>query len=215
MKKLLAEFLGTALLVSIVVGSGIMATNLTQDIALQLLINTTSTVFGLFVLITILAPISGAHFNPVVTLIDLINSKISAIQAIQYTGVQILGAILGAFLGNALFDQEIIQSSTNARSGSHLYLSEIIATAGLILVIHLLIHHKKEALIPISVASWIGSAYLFSSSTSFANPAVTIGRTFTDSFSGIALDCAPQFIAAQIIGGLVGFALVKGLTNDK
>ena len=215
MKKLLAEYLGTTLLVAIVVGSGIMATDLTKDVGLQLLINTIATVFGLAVLILILAPISGAHFNPVVTLVDLIQGKSSVLQFIQYTVAQILGAISGAFLANAMFDHAIIETATKLRSGSNLYLAEVVATAGLILVINLLVSHKNLTVIPAAVAAWIGSAYFFTSSTSFANPAVTIGRTFTDSFAGIAPECAPQFIAAQILGALIGLGLVKVLTHDK
>jgi glycerol uptake facilitator-like aquaporin len=215
MRKLLAEYLGTALLVAIVVGSGIMATDLTQDVGLQLLINTTATVFGLAVLILILAPISGAHFNPVVTLIDLIQGKSSVIQFLQYAVVQTAGAITGAFLANAMFNNEVIQTATKIRSGNNLYLAEIVATAGLILVINLLVNQKNLTVIPAAVAAWIGSAYFFTSSTSFANPAVTIGRTFSDSFAGIAPECAPKFIAAQILGAIIGLGLVKALTNDK
>ena len=215
MRKLLAEYLGTALLVAIVVGSGIMATDLTQDVGIQLLINTIATVFGLAVLILILAPISGAHFNPVVTLIDLIQGKSSVIQFLQYAVVQTAGAISGAFLANAMFDQAIIQTATKIRSGNNLYLAEIVATAGLILVINLLVNQKNLTVIPAAVAAWIGSAYFFTSSTSFANPAVTIGRTFSDSFAGIAPECAPHFIAAQILGAVIGLGLVKVLTNDK
>jgi glycerol uptake facilitator-like aquaporin len=215
MRKLLAEYLGTALLVSIVVGSGIMATDLTQDVGLQLLINTIATVFGLAVLILILAPISGAHFNPVVTLIDLIQGKSSFMQFLQYAVVQTAGAITGAFLANAMFDQAIIETATKIRSGNNLYLAEIVATAGLILVINLLVSQKNLIVIPAAVAAWIGSAYFFTSSTSFANPAVTIGRTFSDSFAGIAPESAPKFIAAQILGAIIGLGLVKALTNDK
>ena len=215
MRKLLAEYLGTALLVAIVVGSGIMATDLAQDVGLQLLINTIATVFGLAVLILILAPISGAHFNPVVTLVDLIQGKSSVIQFLQYAVVQTAGAVTGAFLANAMFDNAIIQTATKIRSGSHLYLAEIVATAGLILVINLLVNQKNLTVIPAAVAAWIGSAYFFTSSTSFANPAVTIGRTFSDSFAGIAPECAPKFIAAQILGAIIGLGLVKALTNDK
>jgi glycerol uptake facilitator-like aquaporin len=144
MKKLLSEYLGTTLLVAIVVGSGIMATDLTKDVGLQLLINTIATVFGLAVLILILAPISGAHFNPVVTLVDLIQGKSSALQFIQYTVAQVLGAISGALLANAMFDHAIIETATKVRSGSNLYLAEIVATAGLILVINLLVCSKES-----------------------------------------------------------------------
>ena len=215
MKKLLAEYLGTTLLVAIVVGSGIMATDLTQDVGLQLLINTIATVFGLAVLILILAPISGAHFNPVVTLVDLIQGKSSILQFIQYVVAQVGGAISGALLANAMFDHAIVETATKLRSGSNLYLAEIVATAGLILVINLLVAQKNLTVIPAAVAAWIGSAYFFTSSTSFANPAVTVGRTFSDSFAGIAPECVPQFIAAQILGALIGLGLVKVLSHDK
>jgi glycerol uptake facilitator-like aquaporin len=214
-KKLIGEFLGTLTLVAIVVGSGIMATSLSQDVGVQLLINTISTVFGLLVLIQIFAPISGAQFNPVVTMVDLIERKVSFSQFIQYTAVQILGAVSGAVLANAMFDHPLIETATKLRSGGNLYLGEIVATAGLILIINLLVKQEKLALIPAMVAAWIGSAYFFTSSTSFANPAVTIGRTLSDSFAGIAPSCAPQFIAAQILGALIGLGLTKLLTHDK
>ena len=215
MKKLLSEFLGTLMLVAIVVGSGIMATDLSQDIGVQLLINTISTVFGLITLIQILGPISGAHFNPVVTLIDLIERKVNFAIFIQYVAAQVLGAISGAILANAMFGHPLVESATKVRSGGNLYLGEIVATAGLILIINLLIKQEKLMLIPVMVGSWIGSAYFFTSSTSFANPAVTIGRTFSDSFAGIAPNCAPRFIAAQILGALIGLGLTKVLTHDK
>lgn len=214
MKKIFAEFLGTALLVAIVIGSGIMATNLSQDIGVELLINTVSTVFGLYVLIQILAPISGANFNPVVTMIDLIQKRITFLGFIQYAVAQILGAITGAVLANAMYSHPLFESATKVRSGGNLYLGEIIATAGLIVIINLMIFQEKQQLIPVVVASWIGSAYFFTSSTSFANPAVTIGRTFSDSFAGIAPGCLAKFIAAQILGALLGLGLTKVLTHD-
>jgi len=215
MKKLFSEFLGTCLLVAIVVGSGIMATNLSEDIGVQLLINTISTVFGLAVLIQILGPISGANFNPVVTMVDLILKRTNFLTLIQYGIAQIAGAITGAILANAMFSHSLIEISTKTRSGGNQYLGEIVATAGLILIINLLIHQEKTALIPVIVASWIGSAYFFTSSTSFANPAVTIGRIFSDSFAGIAPGCVSKFIAAQLLGALIGLGLTKVLTNDK
>ena len=214
-KKIAGEYLGTALLVSIVVGSGIMATNLSQDIGVQLLINTISTVFGLAVLIQILGPISGANFNPVVTMIDLIQNRTNFLTFIQYVIAQTAGAITGAILANAMFSHPLIAISTKARSGGNQYLGEIVATAGLILIINLMIHQEKMNLIPVIVASWIGSAYFFTSSTSFANPAVTIGRIFSDSFAGIAPGCVTKFIAAQILGALIGLGLTKLLTNEK
>ncbi len=214
MKKIFAEFLGTALLVAIVIGSGIMATNLSQDIGVELLINTVSTVFGLYVLIQILAPISGANFNPVVTMIDLIQNRITFVGFIQYAMAQILGAITGAALANSMYSHPLFETATKVRSGGNLYIGEIIATAGLIVIINLMIFQEKQSLIPVVVASWIGSAYFFTSSTSFANPAVTIGRAFSDSFAGIAPGCVTKFIAAQILGALLGLGLTKVLTHD-
>jgi len=214
-KKIAGEYLGTALLVSIVVGSGIMATNLSPDIGVQLLINTISTVFGLGVLIQILGPISGANFNPVVTMIDLIQKRTNFLTFIQYAIAQTAGAVTGAILANAMFSHPLIEISTKARSGGNQYLGEIVATAGLILIINLMIHQEKMNLIPVIVASWIGSAYFFTSSTSFANPAVTIGRIFSDSFAGIAPGCVTKFIAAQILGAFIGLGLTKLLTNEK
>ena len=214
-KKVTGEYLGAALLVSIVVGSGIMATNLSQDVGVQLLINTISTVFGLAVLIQILGPISGANFNPVVTMVDLIQKRTDFATFVQYAIVQVVGAISGAVLANAMFSHPLFETATKVRGGGNQYLGEIVATAGLILIINLLIHQEKTALIPLIVASWIGSAYFFTSSTSFANPAVTIGRIFSDSFAGIAPSCVSKFIAAQILGALIGLGLTKVLTNDK
>ena len=207
--KLVSEFLGTCLLVCIVVGSGIMATNLSQDIGVQLLINAVSTVFGLMVLIQLLMPISGAHFNPVVTLVNLIQKNVSISTFIKFSIVQTAGAITGAILANAMFNLALFETSTKIRSGSNLYLGEVISTAGLILVINLLVFQEKTALIPVMVASWIGSAYFFTSSTSFANPAVTVGRIFSESFAGIAPSSVLQFIAAQIIGALLGLGIFK------
>jgi glycerol uptake facilitator-like aquaporin len=215
MKKVLGEYLGSTLLVAIVVGSGIMATNLSQDVGVQLLINTISTVFGLAVLIQILGPISGANFNPVVTMVDLIQKRTNFVTFIQYAIAQTTGAITGAILANGMFSHPLIEISTKVRSGGNQYLGEIVATAGLILIINLMIHQEKTALIPVIVASWIGSAYFFTSSTSFANPAVTVGRIFSDSFAGIAPECVLKFIAAQILGALIGLGLTKVLTNDK
>ena len=215
MKKLLGEFLGTLTLVAIVVGSGIMATQLSADVGVVLLINTISTVFGLLVLIQILGPISGAHFNPVVTMVELIEGKVNFATFIKYVTAQILGAISGALLAHAMFGQPLIQTATKLRSGGNLYLGEIVATAGLIVVIKLLNNQGKQTLIPAMVAAWIGSAYFFTSSTSFANPAVTIGRTLSDSFAGIAPENAPRFIAAQLLGALIGWGLTKVLTHGK
>ena len=215
MKKVIGEFLGTATLVAIVVGSGIMATNLSEDIGVQLLINTISTVFGLAVLIQVLGPISGANFNPVVTMVDLILKRTNFVTFIQYAIAQTAGAITGAVLANAMFSHPLYEISAKVRNGGNQYLGEIVATAGLILIINLMIHQEKTGLIPVIVASWIGSAYFFTSSTSFANPAVTVGRIFSDSFAGIAPGCVSKFIAAQILGAIIGLGLTKVLTHDK
>lgn len=215
MKKLLGEFLGALTLVAIVIGSGIMATQLSHDVGVQLLINTMSTVCGLFVLIQILGPISGAHLNPLVTLVELMGHRVNFATFITYLAAQTLGAISGAVLANAMFDHPLFQTATKLRSGGNLYLGEIVATAGLILVINLLKHQEKQGFIPAMVAAWIGSAYFFTSSTSFANPAVTIGRSLSDSFAGIAPENVARFIAAQLLGAFIGLGLTKLLTNER
>jgi glycerol uptake facilitator-like aquaporin len=148
-------------------------------------------------------------------MVDLIQGKSSTIQFIQYSVAQVLGAITGAILANAMFSFPLLEASTKIRSGGNLYIGEIVATTGLILVINLLVNQKNFVVIPAAVAAWIGSAYFFTSSTSFANPAVTIGRTFSDSFAGIAPECAPKFIAAQVLGALIGLGLTKVLTHEK
>ena len=215
MRKILAEFVGTGILASTVVGSGIMATSLTKDVALQLLIVAVATVFILAVLIQMLAPISGAHFNPAVSLVDYINKDISPKKFAQYVVAQISGALVGVIAANAMFELPGIQSSTHERTGFGLWLGEIIATAGLILVIQLIGAQKKGKYIPFAVAGWIGAAYFFTSSTSFANPAVTFARAFSDTFAGIEIGSVPGFVVAQLIGASIGLLLVKGLKNDK
>jgi glycerol uptake facilitator-like aquaporin len=208
-QRLLAEFLGTALLVATVVGSGIMATRLTGDIGLQLLINSLATIFILIVIITIFAQISGAQFNPVVTLVEYFSKRISALWAASYLVVQFLGAIFGVMTANLMFELPAISAATKLRSGSNLFLGEVIATAGLILIINLLMAQDKKKSIPTVVALWIGAGYFFTSSTSFANPAVTFARSLTDSFTGIKLDSVPAFIFAQLIGAALGMLAVK------
>jgi glycerol uptake facilitator-like aquaporin len=216
-RRLLAEFVGTALLVTVVVGSGIMAQTLSpDDVGLQLLENSTATVFGLGVLIVVLGPVSGAHFNPVVSAADWwylrqggAGPRIGDLAA--YAVAQILGGIGGAILANAMFDKPAISWSTHERSAPHLWLGEVVATAGLVLVIFCLVRAGRAAVAPVAVASYIGAAYWFTSSTSFANPAVTVGRAFSDTFAGIAPASLPGFIAAQLVGGVVGLLLVRGL----
>lgn len=207
-----AELVGTAALVAVVVGSGIQATELTNDVALQLLANSTATVFGLGVLIALLGPISGAHFNPVVTLADWWTGRatggLSIRDAAVYIPAQIAGAIGGAVLADAMFGKQLVQWSTHDRSAGHLLIGEVVATAGLILLIFGLARTDKLNLAPVAVASYIGAAYWFTSSTSFANPAVTIGRAFTNTFAGIKPSSVPDFVGVQLVGAVVGVALV-------
>ncbi|WP_240139717.1 aquaporin [Streptomyces sp. MUM 178J] len=211
-----AEFTGTAALVAVVVGSGIQATRLSQDVGLQLLANSTATVFGLGVLIALLGPVSGAHFNPAVTLAEWWTSRrggagVTAHEAVVYLPAQILGGIAGAVLADAMFGEPLVKWSTHDRSAGHLLLGEVVATAGLILLIFGLARTDRLRFAPVAVASYIGAAYWFTSSTSFANPAVTVGRAFTDTFAGIAPASVPAFIAAQLVGAAAGLALVAAI----
>ncbi|WP_328672416.1 MIP/aquaporin family protein [Streptomyces sp. NBC_00328] len=211
--KAAAELVGTAALVAIVVGSGIQATELTRDVGLQLLANSTATVFGLGVLILLLGPVSGAHFNPAVTLAEWWTARrggagVPLRDAAAYIPAQIVGAIAGAVLADAMFGEPLVKWSTHDRSAGHLLLGEVVATAGLILLIFGLARTDRLRFAPVAVASYIGAAYWFTSSTSFANPAVTIGRAFTDTFAGIAPGSVPGFIGMQLIGAVVGLALV-------
>ena len=212
-KKLFAEFLGTAVLVATVVGSGIMATNLSADLGIDLLINTVATVFVLYILITLLAPISGAHFNPLVSAISFFRKELSAASTIYFFIAQILGGSLGAILANLMFEHPAIEPSQHVRNGSHLLLGEVIASAGLIFIIFLAVKQGIDKKIPRLVAAWIGAAYFFTSSTSFANPAVTISRGLTDSFSGIKFSSVPGFIGAQIVGAILGYAGFRFITS--
>jgi glycerol uptake facilitator-like aquaporin len=212
-KKLFAEFLGTAVLVATVVGSGIMATNLSADLGIDLLINTVATVFVLYILITLLAPISGAHFNPLVSGIAYFRKELSAGNTIYFFVAQILGGSLGAILANLMFQHPAIEPSQHVRNGSHLLLGEVIASAGLIFIIFLAVKQGIDKKIPRLVAAWIGAAYFFTSSTSFANPAVTIARGLTDSFSGIKFSSVPGFIAAQIVGAILGYSGFRFITS--
>ncbi len=211
--KSLAEFIGTALLVCVVVGSGIMATNLSRDIGVALIINALSTVMALALLILVLGPISGAHLNPAVTFVQALRREFPAGESIIFAVAQVSGAIAGAQLANLMFDLPLIQISTQERVTVGLLVGEVVATAGLIAVIGILIARNQERLIPVAVAAWIGSAYFFTSSTSFANPAVTIGRVFSDNFAGLSPASVLPYIAAQIVGALVGMAIVRGVTR--
>lgn len=213
MKKLIAEFIGTATLALVVVGSGIMAENLTRDIGVQLLINAAATGAALWLLITLFAPISGAHFNPVVSGIAFIRKELSIAVTAAFIALQALGAIAGTIIANLLYQHPAIDISGKNRDGGHLLLSEVIATAGLIFVIYQLSTIESGRFIAVGVASWIFAAYFFTSSTSFANPAIAIGRTFSDSFAGIAPHSAATFIPFQIIGAALGYALFTTLNK--
>ena len=215
MRAFVSEFLGTLFLVATVVGSGIMAENLSMgNQALALLANAVATGAILYVLITIFSEISGAHFNPVVSLIMFAMGKLSFFEFLAYISVQITGGILGTFLAHYMFEISILQFSTNVRTGSSQYFSEVIATFGLLLTI-LLGSKQKTGSVAALVAFYITAAYWFTSSTSFANPAVTIARTLTNTFSGIQYGDTIPFIMAQIIGGLLAFLLFKYLSQSK
>lgn len=207
-----AEFIATALLALVIVGSGFMASDLTQDLALTLLINGLAIAAGLAASIKLAAGISGAHLNPVVTLVMIFQKRITQVQGLFYLIAQFAGAISGVLIANYIFGEKLIQSATQIRSGSNLFIAEIIATAGLLWII--LANLKNSSVIGIYVPLWIFSAMFFTSSTAFANPAITISRSFTDSFTGIALESTPAFILAQVIGAGIGVGLAKGLKNE-
>jgi glycerol uptake facilitator-like aquaporin len=210
-RQLLAEFVGTAALLCAVIGSGIMAERLSAgNLGVALLANTLATVFALYVLIALLGPVSGAHFNPLVTLV--LGSKTAASgkrtrRTLLFIASQLLGAVAGAWLAHAMFDLSVLQLSSKIRSGGGQWLAEAVATAGLILVVL----RAPAAKAPALVACYIGAAYWFTASTSFANPAAVLGRMLSDSFAGIAPASAPGFVAAQALGALAGVALHRAL----
>ena len=215
-RRAAVEAVGTAALVAVVVGSGIQATELSSDVGIQLLANSLATVFGLGVLIALLGPVSGAHFNPVVTLAAWWTGRRTGEgpnlrEVAAYVPAQIVGAVGGSILADAMFAQPLVKWSTHDRSAGHLWLGEVVATAGLVLLIFGLSRTGRAHVAPVVVASWIGAAYWFTSSTSFANPAVTIGRAFTDTFAGIAPGSVVPFVAAQLLGAALGVGLVAAL----
>ncbi|CAL8978404.1 Aquaporin Z [Cellulomonas sp. T2.31MG-18] len=210
MRRLAAELVGTGLLVAVVIGSGIAAVRLSpHDVGLQLLENSLATAFGLAVLITMLAPLSGAHLNPVVSFADWWLGRgaggLTLSEAGQYSIAQVLGAILGAVLANTMFGVGTAVPTTG-RNGGGLMLGEVVATAGLVALVFALARTGRAALAAPAVGAWIGAAYWFTSSTSFANPAVTIGRVFTNTFAGIAPGSVVPFVAAQALGAVLGVA---------
>lgn len=213
-RRVLAEFLGTALLVMAVVGSGMMAQNMTKDIGLQLLANAVATGGALFGLITIFDPISGASFNPVVSIVDFFIEKSSSpLQLALDIVSQVLGAITGCIIANIMFAHPYIEISQKIRTGGPTWFSEVVATVGLLLVIWGGIRAKAN--VAALVAAWITGAYWFTSSTSVANPAVGIGRMFSDSFAGIAPESMPMFALMQLLGGVVAAVMIRTLWPTK
>ncbi|MCX7042697.1 MAG: aquaporin family protein [Gammaproteobacteria bacterium] len=210
-RKLLAEFIGTVLLLATVVGSGIMGVALSNgNDGIALLANAAATAGALYVLIIILGPISGAHFNPAVTLVMRLRGELDNRAALAYVLVQVVAAILGVMLAHAMFDQALIQPGTHARSGMAQWLSESVATFGLVLTILLGVRHRPAA-VPALVASYIFAAYWFTASTSFANPAVTLARSFTQTFAGIRPGDVMAFVLAQLVGALVAIWVARAL----
>jgi arsenate reductase len=210
--RALAELMGTALLLVAVVGSGIAAQRLSAgDVGLQLLENSTATAGALVAIILALGPISGAHLNPVVTLADRLFGGLTWRAAATYWAAQILGAALGTVAANLMFSLPAIALSTHVRSGAGLWLGEVVATFGLLLVIFGVVRSGRTTAVPYAVAAYIAGAYWFTSSTSFANPAVTVARTLTNTFAGISPGSAPAFIAAQLLGAALAIAAIKAL----
>lgn len=208
-RALVAESIGVAGIVAVVTGASFMASNLSAEPAADLLINAVATGGALFVLISIFMSISGSHFNPVVTLVMLLQKSISATLALGYLAAQLVGAALGAVLANLMFGNPAIELATKVREGSNLYLGETVATFGLVLLILLLVSQQNQKLIPAAVSLWIVSAYFFTSSTSFANPAVAFGRSLSETGSSIALVSVPGFIAGQLLGGLLALIVFR------
>jgi glycerol uptake facilitator-like aquaporin len=215
-RRLVAEGLGTGFLVIAVIGSGIMASRLSpNDTGLQLLENAAATAAALIGLILIFGAISGAHFNPVVTLVDRAFGSITTRDAGLYVAVQVVGGCVGAMLADLMFELPAIELSTKSRSSPALWLSEVIATVGLLLVIHGCVRTGRANVVAFAVGIWIGGAYWFTSSTSFANPAVTIARTLSDTFTGIKPSSAPMFILMQLVGAAIAYGLIRLLYPDR
>jgi arsenate reductase len=211
-RRLVAEALGTGLLVIAVIGSGIMASQLSPtDIGLQLLENSAATAGALIGLILMFGAVSGAHFNPIVTLVDRLLGTITSRDAGLYVLAQTIGGCLGAVIANLMFSLPAVELSTHSRSSGALWLSEVVATIGLLLVIQGCVRSGRTEAVPFAVGVWIGGAYWFTSSTSFANPAVTIARTLSDSFAGIKPSSAPMFIVMQLLGAILAYLLIRFL----
>jgi glycerol uptake facilitator-like aquaporin len=214
-RRLLAELLGSAFLAALVIGSGIAAQQLSpNDVGLQLFENAAATAAGLFAIILMFGPVSGGHFNPVVSVVDASFGGISWRDALAYLPAQVVGCTLGAITANAMFALSAISISTHHRASPAHFLSEIIATSGLIIVIFALARTKRSTVIPAAVGAYIGAAYFFTSSASFANPAITIGRMFSNTFAGIAPASVPSFIVAQLLGGAAAILVIRALYPD-
>ncbi len=211
LRRATAEFTGTSFLLAAVVGSGIAAETLSEDVGLQLFQNAFATACVLAALILTFGTISGAHFNPVVTLAERVFGTIDTSTAVTYILAQISGGVVGVIVANLMFDLPAVDWSTKDRSAGNLVFAEVIATLGLLLVIFGVVRSGKSPMVAFSVAGYIGGAYYFTSSTSFANPAVTIARTFSDTFAGIAPTSAPGFVVAQLVGAAIGIALISFL----
>jgi len=209
MRRLSAEALGTCLLIVSVIGSGIMAETLTEDVALQLLCNAIATGGALVALILIFAPVSGASFNPVVGIVSALMGETSWKQTGLYAIAQTIGGCVGAVIANLMFDLDAINISEKIRTGSNIWLSEVVATVGLLVVIYGTIRAKRSHQVPFTVAAWITGAYFFTSSTSLANPAVSVARSLSNTFAGIAPESVPMFIVMQLIGAVIGFVIIK------
>ena len=211
-RRLLAEFLGSAFLAAIVIGSGIAAQQLSPGNAgLQLFENAAATAAGLFAIILMFGPVSGGHFNPVVSFIDAAFRGLSWRDAFVYLPAQVFGCIFGAIVANVMFSKAAIEISTKHRASPEHFLSEIVATLGLLLVIFALARSVRSQSTPAAVGAYIGAAYFFTSSTSFATPAITVGRMFSNTFAGIAPSSAPSFIGAQIVGAVMALAVIAML----
>jgi arsenate reductase len=209
-RRLVAEAFGTAMLVVAVIGSGIAASRMSDgDVGLQLLENAAATAGALVGLILMFGAVSGAHFNPVVTLLDRLLGTTTTRDTGLYVIAQVAGGCLGAILANLMFELPAVELSTTDRSSTALWLSEVIATVTLLVLIQGCVRTGRTTVVPFAVGAWIGGAYWFTSSTSFANPAVTVARTLSDTFAGIAPASAPMFIAMQVVGALIAFSLVR------
>ena len=208
-RALASEFIGTAFLLAGVVGSGIMAERLSTDIGVVLLANAAATAGVLLVIIYMFAPISGAHFNPVVTLAEAALGDRRWAEVVPYIAAQVAGGVLGTIVANLMFDLDAVNVSTKARTGSHLWLAEVVATYGLVLVIFMLVRSGRTKLVAGAVAAYIGAAYFFTASTSFANPAVTVARMLSDTFAGIEPASAPMFVLMQVVGAALAVVTVR------